>query len=167
MPTTDTEALLTFFKALSDLNRLRIVGLLATEPHTVERLAAALDLSDGTVSHHLRRLARAGLVEARAEGYYRLYTLRIDTLHEMAGRLLGDDRLPMLADDVDVDAFDRKVLSTFSDAGGRFKTFPSQEKKYLVLVRHAARSFGGAALQREAGQRHPGAPARGHRAPPA
>ena len=34
--------LLAFFKALADPNRLRIVGLLAHAPHTVEQLAAAL-----------------------------------------------------------------------------------------------------------------------------
>lgn len=140
-PTQETEALLAFFKALADLNRLRIVGLLAQEPHTVEQLAAALELTDGTVSHHLRRLAQAGLVEARAEGYYRLYSLREDVLRDMAQRLLGGDELPTLADDVDADAFDRKVLGTFTGADGRFTAFPAQEKKYLVLVRYAARSF--------------------------
>jgi hypothetical protein len=42
--TTRTEELLAFFKALADATRLKIVGLLAQEPRTVEQLAALLSL---------------------------------------------------------------------------------------------------------------------------
>jgi DNA-binding transcriptional ArsR family regulator len=145
MTTPETHELLTFFKALADSNRLRIVGLLAREPHSVERLAEALGLTDGTVSHHLRRLTEAGLVEARPQGYYRYYSLRTAALEEMATRLLGGETaLQPLADGVtgaEGDAFERKVLSTFTDAQGRITAFPAQQKKFLVLLRHVARAF--------------------------
>jgi Predicted transcriptional regulator len=59
--------LLAFFKALSDENRLKIVGLLAQRPYTVEKLADALGLSVSTTSHHLARLANAGLVTVRVD----------------------------------------------------------------------------------------------------
>jgi DNA-binding transcriptional ArsR family regulator len=59
---TLTEELLTFFKALADAQRLKIVGLLAQEAHTVEQLAALLNISPSTTSHHLSKLAKAGLV---------------------------------------------------------------------------------------------------------
>ena len=60
-------ALLTALKALSDASRLRIVGLLAGGRRlAVEELAAALQLSPGTVVHHLKRLRDAQLVEAGA-----------------------------------------------------------------------------------------------------
>ena len=61
--------LLAFFKALADANRLRIIGILANQSGTVERLAEQLGLSEATVSHHLNRLAEIGLVSAKAEGY--------------------------------------------------------------------------------------------------
>ncbi len=147
-PTHDSEALLAFFKALADPNRLRIVGLLAQESRTVEDLAAALGTSNGTASHHLKRLAAAGLVEARPEGYYRFYSLREEALQEMAARLLGPEKLPRLADDVDLAAFDRKVLGTFTDRSGRITAFPSQQKKFLVLLRHVVAAF-------EPGRRYP------------
>lgn len=134
----DNTELIAFFKALADPNRLRIVGLLAQESRTVEDLAAALNISNGTTSHHLSRLTAAGLVEARPDGHYRYYSLRDDHLNELAGRLLGKDSLPRLAEDVDLDAFDRKVLATFTDADGRITAFPVQQKKYLVLLRHVA-----------------------------
>ena len=139
--TTTTETLLQFFKALADANRLKIVGVLAQQSMSVEQLAATLDLDSSTVSHHLRKLANAGLVEARAEGYYSIYSLRTESLQRYAKRLLGDEELPRLADDADLDAFDRKVLNTFTDADGRFKAFPAQQKKYLVLVRHTLDAF--------------------------
>ncbi len=138
---TQTEILLQFFKALADANRLKIVGILAQRSQSVEQLAAALDLDSSTVSHHLRKLSEAGLVEARAESYYSIYSLRSEVLHEKAQSILGDDQLPKLAQDADLDAYDRKVLRAFTDEHGRFKAFPVQQKKYLVLVRHALEAF--------------------------
>jgi biotin operon repressor len=132
--------LLEFFKTLADPTRLRIVGLLARAPQTGEQLAAALGLSRGTVSHHLRRLADAGLVEARAEGYYRTYSLRDGALQEKAARVLGSQTLSHLADDTDLEAWERKVLETFCDAEGRITAFPAQQKKQLVLLRHVLKA---------------------------
>jgi len=60
------DELLTTLKALSDASRLRIVGLLAARPYAVDELSAALELSPGTVVHHLKRLHAAGLVTSRA-----------------------------------------------------------------------------------------------------
>jgi predicted transcriptional regulator len=135
------ESLLAFFKALADANRLKIVGLLAQEPRTVEQLAALLSVESPTVSHHLRRLSKAGLVEAQAQGYYSVYMLKTEVLQSMAERLLGGDQLPQLADGVDATAYDRKVLQTFLNEDGSVKAFPAQEKKYLVVVRHLLEAF--------------------------
>ncbi|MCI0551250.1 MAG: ArsR family transcriptional regulator, partial [Anaerolineae bacterium] len=43
MTNSNTE-LVTFFKALADASRLKIVGLLAEKPYSVEELAALLNL---------------------------------------------------------------------------------------------------------------------------
>jgi len=72
---TPTNELLSFFKALSDANRLKIVGLLARESLSVEQIAEMLSLRPSTVSHHLSILGEAGLVSARAESYYNIYQL--------------------------------------------------------------------------------------------
>jgi len=135
------EELLNFFKALADANRLKIVGLLAQRPYTVEQLAALLHLGASTVSHHLSRLAKAGLVVARAEGYYNVYSLQTDVLREMARRLLSQESLPSLADDIDLSSFDRQVLTAFTGPDGRLKAFPAQEKKYLVLLHRVVKVF--------------------------
>jgi predicted transcriptional regulator len=133
--------LVEFFKALGESNRLRIVGLLAERAHTVEELGAALGVGVSTVSHHLARLARAGLVSARTESYYNLYSLQTDVLSGMAKKLLARARPARPASEEGLADFDRKVLATFTASDGRINNFPSQEKKVRVLLRHVLPSF--------------------------
>jgi hypothetical protein len=133
--------LLTFFKALADANRLKIVGLLAGQPSTVEDLAVALKLSPSTVSHHLARLGEAGLVSARARGRYSVYQLEVAALEDRARRLLARPDLPAVAPEADVDAFERAVLNNFLGPDGRIKDLPAQQKKLLVILQHVAQAF--------------------------
>jgi DNA-binding transcriptional ArsR family regulator len=135
------DQLLRFFKVLGEPNRLKIVGLLARKPHTVEQLAAAIGVGDSTVSHHLTRLSDAGLVTAKAESYYSVYSLRTDVLAEMAKDLLHEVAPPHPAADAAEEEFERKVLATFTTPDGRITAFPVQEKKYLVLLRHVLKAF--------------------------
>ena len=54
----------TYYRALGDDTRLRVLQLLATEgEHTVTELALRLNLSQPLLSWHLRRLRRAGVVK--------------------------------------------------------------------------------------------------------
>jgi len=133
--------LLEFFKALAEPKRLRIIGLLAQKAYTGEQLAAMLELSEGTISHHLSYLVHAGLVSAETRGYYNSYRLRLDTIHAIAERLLSRDELPKLAAGVDLDAYDRKVMRTFTDQEGHIKQLPAQRKKFDVLLRHVLKAF--------------------------
>jgi len=111
--------LLEFFKALADANRLKIVGLLAQGRYSVEQMAEMLELKPSTVSHHLSKLSKAGLVSARSESYYNIYQLEAKMLQEMSQRLLASETLPAVAAEVDMDAYDRKVINTFCDENGR------------------------------------------------
>ncbi len=135
------EQLLTFFKALADANRLKIVGLLSQQPYTVEQLAALLNLRPPTVSHHLKMLSEAGLVSARAESYYNLYQLESGVLERIARHLAAEDRLPKMASEVDLQAYDRKVLHDVLLPDGRLKVIPSQRKKREVVLHHLLKEF--------------------------
>lgn len=139
--------LLDFFKALADENRLKIVGLLAQKPASVESLARALGLSVSTTSHHLARLAKSGLVSARVDGHYNIYSLQTDLLHKMSQRLLQEDTLTTLTPLTTEDTFEQKVMRNFVDGDGRIIAFPAQEKKFLVLLRYVFKAF-------EAGKRY-------------
>ncbi len=133
--------LLEFFKALSDANRLKIIGLLAQNEYSVEQLSGLLGVSVSTTSHHLSILANVGLVSARAEGHFYHYSLKKKVLKTMAEKMLKPENLPQLSNSVDMDGYDKKVLATFLDAEGRIKAFPAQEKKFLVILRHIVKSF--------------------------
>lgn len=140
--------LLDFFRALAEPNRLKIIGILAQQPYSVQELAAMLDLRDSTVSNHLSQLTHVGLVSARAEGYYNIYHFEPEFLHRMAKRLLAAETLPAIAEDVDLNAYDRKVLASFLNAQGRLKALPAQQKKFQAVLRYAAQRF-------EEGRRYP------------
>jgi biotin operon repressor len=139
---TDTAPeLVQFFKALADENRLKIVGLLARESYSGEQLAAILDVKPATISHHLARLAEAGLVSAQTDGHFKLYALRLDAIHTMAERLLAKDTLPQAAADLDAEVYDRKVVKDFLRRDGSLKEIPAQQKKLLAVLRHIVRAF--------------------------
>ena len=82
----DLRALRTFHKALADVNRLRIVRRLAAGPATVTELIEHVGLSQPLVSHHLRRLREAGLVQTRRVGRETVCSLRPEAFGEVAAR---------------------------------------------------------------------------------
>ena len=138
--TDPNDAMVLFFKALADANRLKVLGLLAQRPYSGEELAALLDLKPSTVSHHLAKLAEAGLVSARAQGYYSVYQLETAALEKVRLLFPGQD-VAAAAAEVDADAYDRKVVADFSRPDGSLKTIPSQRKKLEAILRHVVQSF--------------------------
>ena len=89
-PALDAQAadeLARVFKALADPTRVSIVNRLASgDPCCVCDLTDTFELSQPTVSHHLRILRDAGLVEAERRGtwaYYRLAPEAIDRLRDV------------------------------------------------------------------------------------
>ncbi|HXF81655.1 MAG TPA: metalloregulator ArsR/SmtB family transcription factor [bacterium] len=69
-------------RALGDPTRLKMVLLLARhEALCVCELQQAFDLGQPTVSHHLRILREAGLVEVTRRGTWAYYALRRDALN--------------------------------------------------------------------------------------
>ncbi|MBM4427774.1 MAG: metalloregulator ArsR/SmtB family transcription factor [Chloroflexi bacterium] len=136
-----SEELVTFFKALSDANRLKIIGLLAQKPYSVEELAALLDLKASTVSHHLSKLAKVGLVSARADSYYNVYQLDEKALELKSRSLFSQENLAASVVDVDADAYDNKVVKDYLRKDGGLKTIPAQRKKLDAVLRHVAKAF--------------------------
>src|SRR5215471_2199440 len=123
------ELLVSFFKALADESRLRIIGLLAQKEATGEELSAMLNLDQTTISHHMNRLRKVGLIDTRAESYYTVYRLKIDALHALAKQLFSVESLAAVTKDLDVSAYDKKVLRDFMTRSGKLTTIPAQLKK--------------------------------------
>ena len=136
-----SEELVTFFKALADANRLKIVGLLAQQPYSVEELAALLDIKPSTVSHHLAKLAQVGLVSARTDSYYNVYQLDEKALENKSKSLFSQENLAASVADVDADAYDNKVIRDYVRKDGSLKTIPAQKKKLDAILRHLVKAF--------------------------
>lgn len=62
-------------KALSEGERLKIIETLLEGPRSVGEIAATLESPLQNISHHLRCLAAAGLLDSRREGKYIYYQL--------------------------------------------------------------------------------------------
>lgn len=77
------EVLATFFQALADPTRVRILELLAERPMTVSELVTALGLAQGRVSSHLTCLRWCGYVRAEVDGRFNRYTLIDDRIREI------------------------------------------------------------------------------------
>src|SRR5215218_3995895 len=74
-------------RALGDPLRWRIVELLAGEQLCVAHLAEELGAAQPLVSHHLKVLREAGLIESDRYRYWTYYRLRPDALADLAGEL--------------------------------------------------------------------------------
>lgn len=136
-----SEELVTFFKALADSNRLKIVGLLAEKSYSVEELAALLQLKPPTVSHHLAKLVEAGLVKSHTESYYSVYQLDQSALEAKTRSMFSQKELSTVVSDVDADAYDKKVIQDYARRDGSLKTLPAQRKKLEAILRYVVKAF--------------------------
>jgi ArsR family transcriptional regulator, arsenate/arsenite/antimonite-responsive transcriptional repressor len=85
---SDEEAIATaeLFKALSDPARVRLVNLMATNGGAVCMcdLIEPVGLSQPTVSHHMKKLVDAGLVEREQRGKWAYFSLKRDAVEKLA-----------------------------------------------------------------------------------
>ena len=70
-------------KALASGRRAEIVDVLAQGERSVEQIAAEIDQSVANTSHHLRAMARAGVLRTRREGTRIVYMLASDRIGDM------------------------------------------------------------------------------------
>jgi len=95
MPAKAAERLAAAFKALADPTRVAIVNRLSTtEAVCVCDLTSAFELSQPTISHHLRILRDAGLVESERHGTWAYYRLVPDAIDNLRAALGADERTP-------------------------------------------------------------------------
>lgn len=127
------------FKALGHPTRLLMLNLIQQKPRHGEELAAILNLKPATVSHHLSKLAEAGLLTSIKDQYYQMYSLVGDVLKKPLGDVI---RLPQpsLTDQVETDAYKQKVLKAFVKQG-RLVRLPAQLKKLQVILELIVQEF--------------------------
>lgn len=80
----DKKKISEIFKALGDENRIRIIGLLSGGEKCACKLLEELNVSQPTLSHHMKILCDAGLVNGRKEGRWTHYSISKDRAREAA-----------------------------------------------------------------------------------
>jgi ArsR family transcriptional regulator, arsenate/arsenite/antimonite-responsive transcriptional repressor len=83
------------FKALGDPVRLRLLSLIASHPGgeaCVCEISATFDVSQPTISHHLKLLRSAGLLDCERRGTWVYYWAIPSALRQLSSALHADDR---------------------------------------------------------------------------
>jgi ArsR family transcriptional regulator len=76
-------------KALADPRRFEILEHIATQSEVgCRRLCGCFPVRQATISHHLKELASAGLVESRRDGQFVYYRTRREVLEEYMNELM-------------------------------------------------------------------------------
>jgi len=86
------------FKALADINRLRILKMLQARKRCVCELAFVLGITQPSVSRHIKKLKNAGLIESEKNGFWTDYCLietgkHIELIIKQFKRLCVNDNL--------------------------------------------------------------------------
>ena len=85
------------FKALSDENRIRILKMLHSGEKCACKLLEELNISQPTLSHHMKILCDAGIVNGRKEGKWTHYSMRCEGVQKVRAfmkDLLSPENIP-------------------------------------------------------------------------
>lgn len=120
--------MLDFIKAMSDPNRLRIIGLLSQASATRAEIAARLNLSVKDSLTHLGFLEFVGAV-TQTDG---VFTLNNDKLAVLAREKLAEVR-PSYHPPESLDEKSKKVLKAYLNADGSIKQIPAPPKLQAIM----------------------------------
>ena len=86
MTETETRCLRTVdaFKAIAYGNRIKIINMLSEREMCAIELLEQLDISQPTLSHHMKVLALASIVKTRKSGAQVYYSINVKKMSEMA-----------------------------------------------------------------------------------
>jgi hypothetical protein len=141
------DKLVTFYKALGDPTRIRILAMLANGPLHGQALAGKLGVTPPTITHHMIKLREAGLVYERREKntiYFYLHEVNVkrnsQAIVEMIGKakerpddIVGPEKE---REAMNVGTEKAQVIKNFFTVDGRLKRIPTQRKKKLIVFEH-------------------------------
>lgn len=132
----DTHELLDFVKAMADVDRLRIIGVLAQGNANRDEIASQLHLPTRDTFQHLAFLQHVGIVsETNA-----LYRLNAQKLEEMSRNQLREEK-EEYTPAPSLDEKSRKVLSSCLEPDGTIKRLPSQPSQLKVILNYLVQAF--------------------------
>jgi hypothetical protein len=128
--------MLDILKALSDADRLRIVGLLTQRRASRADIVEKLKLPLREVVDHIAFLEQVGVVSKKGEQY----ELNEKKLATLARDNFADER-PSYVPAPDLDSASKKVLKGYLNADGSIRQIPNQPGKLKVVLNYLVQAF--------------------------
>ncbi|UFJ40695.1 metalloregulator ArsR/SmtB family transcription factor [Brevibacillus humidisoli] len=156
------DILVNFHKAVADVNRIRILSLLANKPMSGSELAERLGITPATITHHTQKLKKAGLIKEKRDKN----TITFFLLPRELSRLAAGIVQTVLPDEREVlqewevwrgrteqtgggaasDSFEEvgkemekeRIIAPFFTEDGRLKQIPAQWKKRMLMLERLA-----------------------------
>lgn len=121
------ETLLQFFKAVGQVERLKVLGLLANRPYNTPELAKTLGMKETAVMHHLRVLQESQLITQSVKDRVQVNALNQRQLivlnRQMAGQV-----------DRTTETIEMRVARHYRD-GEQLKEIPVNLEERMVILR--------------------------------
>ena len=133
---TGSHELLDFVKAMADVDRLRIIGVLARRRANKSEIAGRLKLPLRDVVDHLAFLEHVGVI-ALKDNLYELNTDRVESLARGQLREEKSEYVPA----PDLDEKSRKVLVSCLNPDGTIKNLPPQPGKLKIILDYLIQAF--------------------------
>jgi predicted transcriptional regulator len=132
----DSHELLDFVKAMADVDRLRIIGILTKGSAGQTEIADNLNMPVREVVNHLSFLEHVGIV-AQKNDQYELNTTKLETL----ARTQLHEEKPEYVPAPDLDEKSRKVLAACLNPDGTIEKLPPQPGKLKVILEYLVQAF--------------------------
>src|SRR4051812_3828354 len=122
--------MLEFVKALSHADRLRVIGVLAQRPASVEEISETLGMPVEDAFQHLTKLLHGGVIMEQDNRWY------IDTnrMENLSRRQFAGQARKAYEPAPHVSEKSRKVLAAYLNADGTIKQIPLQPGKLKVIL---------------------------------
>ena len=139
----DTQpGMLDFVKAMSDVERLRIIGVLTRGPATVSQVAERLGMPFRDAFEHFSFLAHIGVVRVRPAPRKQddFYELDSDGMKKIAHHQFAGPRETYIPAS-NLDPKTRKLLASYLNADGTIKQIPLQAGKLKAILDYLLAAF--------------------------
>ena len=139
---TNPPNMLDFVKAMSNVDRLRIIGALSQEPLTASQITATVHLPFREAIKHLAFLSSVGVVIAHIaeKSQDEIYELDIQYLDQLARHQFEGQRSTYSPPD-DAEESKRRVLAAHLNPDGSLKQIPLQPAKLRVILDYLINAF--------------------------
>lgn len=132
----DSNELLDFVKAMADVDRLKIIGILVQERSSHSEIANRLNMPVRDVVSHLSFLEHVGVITLKEN----LYELKADKLESLARKQLRKEKEEYIPAP-DLDERSRKVLTSCLNQDGTIKHLPPQPTRLKVILEYLVQAF--------------------------